>query len=57
MMNGDTYYLQIRNPGRYNFGSVYVIPENYTSVTLDSKGYIEANKRGTIVDLMIYSMW
>jgi len=57
MMNGDTYYLQIRNPGIYNFGSVYVIPENYTSVTLDSKAYVEANKRGTIVDLMIYSMW
>jgi hypothetical protein len=57
MMNGDTYYLQIRNPGVYNFGNVYVIPENYTSVTLDSKAYVEANKRGTIVDLMIYSMW
>jgi len=57
MTNGDTYYLQIRNPGTYNFGSVYVIPENYTSVTLDSKAYVEANKRGTIVDLMIYSMW
>lgn len=57
MLNGDTYYLQIRNPGIYNFGNVYVIPENYTSVTLDSKAYVEANKRGTIVDLMIYSVW
>lgn len=57
MLNGDTYYLQIKNPGVYNFGSVYVIPESYTSVTLDSKAYVEANKRGTIVDLMIYSVW
>lgn len=57
MANGKTYYLQTNNTGVYNFGNVYLLPENYTSVTLDSKSSIEATKRGTSVDVIIYSVW
>lgn len=57
MANGKTYYLQTNNTGVYNFDNTYSLPENYTSVTLDSKSAIEATKRGTSVDVIIYSVW
>ena len=55
--NGDRFNIQTNNSGVYNFGSSYYLPENYTSVTLEGRADIEAVRRGTFTDLIIYSVW
>lgn len=55
--NGDKFTIQTNNTGVYNFANSYLLPENYTSVTLDSKSNIEATQRGTFTDILIYSVW
>jgi len=55
--NGDKFTIQTNNTGVYNFGNSYHLPENYTSVILDGKANIEATRRGTSTDIIIYSIW
>lgn len=55
--NGDKFNIQTTNTGIYLFGSSYYLPENYTSVTLEGNSVIEATRRGTSTDIMIYSVW
>jgi len=55
--NGDKFTIQTNNTGVYNFGSSYHLPENYNSVILDGKANIEATRRGTSTDIIIYSVW
>ena len=55
--NGDKFTIQTNNTGTYNFGNSYLLPENYTSVILEGKSEIEATRRGTSTDIIIYSVW
>jgi hypothetical protein len=55
--NGDKFTIQTSNTGVYNFGATYLLPENYTSVTLEEKSEIKATRRGTSTDIIIYSVW
>ena len=55
--DGDKFTIQTNNTGVYNFASTYLLPENYTSVTLEGKSEIKATRRGTSTDIIIYSVW
>lgn len=55
--NGDKFTIQTNNTGVYNFANTYLLPESYTSVTLEGKSEIEATRRGTSTDIIIYSIW
>lgn len=57
MIDGDIFEISTNNTGVYNFGSMYRLPENYTSVFLESSSNIRAIDRGTVVDVMIFSTW
>lgn len=56
MVDGDRFNIQTNNTGTYNFGNWYRLPENYTSVFLESRSDIRAVDRGTLVDIMIFSL-
>lgn len=56
MLDGERFNIQTNNTGIYNFGNWYRLPENYTSVFLESRADIRAVDRGTLVDIMIFSL-
>lgn len=57
IQNGDKFDIRVSNTGTYLFGNSYLLSENFTSVTLDSAANIEATRRGTFTDIIIYSIW
>lgn len=57
LLDGKKFNIQTNNTGVYNFASTYLLPESYTSVTLEGKSEIEATRRGTSTDIIIYSVW
>ena len=56
-VDGERFNIQVNNTGTYQFGNQYVLPENYTSVFLESRSDIQAVDRGTLVDVIIFSTW
>jgi len=57
IVDGQRFDIQVNNTGTYNFSNQYQLPESYTSVFLDSRSTIRAVDRGTLVDIMIFSVW
>jgi len=56
-LDGERFGIVVNNTGVYQFGNRYILPENYTSVFLESRSDIQAVDRGTLVDIMIFSTW
>lgn len=56
MIDGDRFEISTNNTGVYNFGSSYKLPENYTSVFLEGRADIKVVDRGTLVDVVIFSL-
>jgi len=56
ILDGESFNIQTNNTGVYSFGNQYRLSENYTSVFLEGRADIKAIDRGTVVDIMIFSL-